>query len=217
MENLRVGIIIPALNEESTIAKVVISVSKYGVPIVVDDGSTDQTRVKAIESGAIVYSHEKNRGYDSALSSGFAVAHEMGMNYVITIDADGQHNTEMLEKFILELSNQADVVVGSRDKFQRISEKVFSKVSKKIWHISDPLCGMKGYRMSLYVERGAFDTYNSVGTELAIYAASKGKVIKELKILTKDRIGISRFGGTLKANARILISLVHGLIRYGFY
>lgn len=217
MENPRVGIIIPALNEQGSIAKVVLSVSKYGVPIVVDDGSTDQTRVMAIESGAIVCSHEKNRGYDSALSSGFAVAHEMGMNYVITVDADGQHNTEMLEKFILELTNQADLVVGSRDKLQRISEKVFSKVSKKIWRISDPLCGMKGYRMSLYLERGAFDTYKSVGTELAIYAASKRKVIKELEIITRDRVGVSRFGGTLKANARILMSLVRGLVRYSFY
>ncbi len=216
MENSRVGIIIPALNEEGSIAKVVISVSKYGVPIVVDDGSTDQTRVKAIESGAVVFSHERNKGYDSALNSGFAVAHKMGMNYAITIDADGQHNTAMLEKYIFELSTNADVVAGSLDKFQRISEKVFSKISKKLWHISDPLCGMKGYRMSLYVERGAFDTYGSVGTELAIYAASKGKVVKELQIITRERIGASRFGGTLKANAKILMSLIRGLVRYGF-
>lgn len=215
MENSRVGIIIPALNEQSSIVKVVTSVSKYGVPIVVDDGSTDQTRDKAIESGAIVYSHKINKGYDSALSSGFQVANQMGMKYVITMDADGQHNTEVIEKFISELTKKADLVIGSRNKFQRISEKIFSIVSKKIWHISDPLCGMKGYRMSLYLERGAFDTYMSVGTELAIYAANKGKVIQELEIITRERVGSSRFGGAFQANKKILISLVRGIIRYG--
>ena len=217
MEKSRVGIIIPALNEQDSIAKVVKSVAQYGIPIVVDDGSTDLTRVNAIKSGAIVHSHEKNRGYDSALGSGFEVAHEMGMNFVITMDADGQHNAEILEKFISELDNQVDLVIGSRDRFQRVSEKIFSVLSKKIWHISDPLCGMKGYRMSLYLERGAFDTYMSVGTELAIYAASKRKAIKELNIVTRDRDGSSRFGGAIKANARILTSLIQGILRYGFY
>ena len=75
MDKYRVGIVIPALNESATIVGIVKAVGKYGIPIVIDDGSTDNTAEWALQVGAVVVSHEKNQGYDVALNSGFKKAH----------------------------------------------------------------------------------------------------------------------------------------------
>ena len=61
MDKYRIGIVIPALDESSTIVGIVQAVRKYGIPIVVDDGSTDNTALLAEKTGAVVVVHEKNR------------------------------------------------------------------------------------------------------------------------------------------------------------
>src|SRR5271166_5984567 len=92
VERSRIAIIVPALNEAATIGPVLARVKQYGSPIVVDDGSGDETAQLARAAGAAVVTHAVNQGYDAALNSGFAYAARMGCAYAITIDADGQHN-----------------------------------------------------------------------------------------------------------------------------
>ena len=101
MDRCRVALVIPALNEEKTIYEVVKESLKFGLVVVVDDGSVDQTAKFAELGGAVVVSHEKNKGYDSALNSGFIKAESLGCEYIITLDADGQHNPKLIHKFIL--------------------------------------------------------------------------------------------------------------------
>ncbi len=92
MDRSRVAIVIPALNESLTIKGVVELASKYGIPIVVDDGSIDDTSNLALIAGGVVVSHEYTRGYDAALNSGFKKASEIGCDLIITLDADGQND-----------------------------------------------------------------------------------------------------------------------------
>lgn len=207
MDRCRLAIIIPAYNESATIASVVHAVIAYGVPIVVDDGSTDQTAFLARETGACVVSHENNAGYDAALNSGFVYAHTMGYDFVLTMDADGQHNPRLLPAFIKTLDEGAEVVIGVRDRQQRIAEHLFASVSRLLWGIRDPLCGMKAYRIELYRSLGHFDAYGSIGTELAIYAARQHKNIVQIPVLTRDRLDAPRFGRKLDANLKILKAL----------
>ena len=126
MEKCRVGIVIPALNESATITSIVEAVGKYGVPIVVDDGSTDNTASLALGSGAVVVVHEVNRGYDVALNSGFIKAAELGSKIIITVDADGQHDPLLIQQFIDAIELGADVVVGVRSRRQRFAEHLFA-------------------------------------------------------------------------------------------
>ena len=70
----RVAIVIPAFNEEEAISRVVNGISGYGTVIVVNDGSTDNTEQVALASGALVVSHDLNRGYDKALATGLLKA-----------------------------------------------------------------------------------------------------------------------------------------------
>ncbi len=211
MERYKVVIVIPAFNEDMTIFKVVQSVKKYGVVVVVNDASTDRTMQEAEGAGAIVVNHKKNKGYDGALNSGFIKASELNCDIIITFDADGQHNTDLLEKYIQLINNGAQVVIGIRDKFQRLSERIFSLIARAKWGIIDPLCGMKAYHIDVYKKLGHFDSYNSIGTELSIFAAKNAMNIAQLHITVNKRDDSSRFGNRISSNIRIFRAAWLGL------
>ena len=208
MDRSRVAVVIPAFNEAVTIASVVGKVGAYGVPVVIDDGSTDDTAVRASAAGADVVSHARNRGYDGALNSGFARAAELDCEYVVTCDADGQHNVQQIGEFIGLLDQGYDLVLGVRDRQQRVAERIFAFVARRVWGISDPLCGMKGYRVALYRQNRRFDGIRSIGTELAIRSVARGARVIERPTVIRDRADSPRFARQLSANAKILRALV---------
>lgn len=208
-----VAAVIPAFNEAESVAGIVTAVARYARPIVVCDGSSDGTAQLAREAGAEVVVHPHNMGYDRALESGLFRAIELGFKYAITIDADGQHEPVILELFKSELFKGADLVVGIRDRHQRIAESLFAVVGHWLWRIRDPLCGMKGYRLALMSRAGHFDSYTSIGTEFTIRAARSGCNIAQTPVRTHERVGVSRFGGGVLANWRILRALVLGFVR----
>lgn len=212
MERHQVAIVIPALNEASTIRAVVAGVSPHGIVVVVDDGSSDETGAHAREAGAIVVRMHNNSGYDQALNAGFNCAAGLKCEYIITMDADGQHDPTILATFLTRLEAGADVVLGVRDRRQRFAEQLFALITFVRWRIRDPLCGMKGYRASVYRELGHFDSYGSVGTELTLFAARRGKRLAQVPFMTRDRLGTPRFGRLLSANARILRAMLLGML-----
>lgn len=208
MERSRIGIVVPALNEEKTIADVVRRIKQYGQPIVVDDGSTDATAELAREAGAYVVSLKTNRGYDDALNAGFARAAEMDCAYIITIDADGQHNPAQLIEMIGLLESGYDLVLGVRSRFARVAESLFAKCANYLWGVADPMCGMKGYATSLYTKLGYFDRYKLIGSELAMRSVVNGCKVASMKVFVHDRIDAPRFGRKLSANYRIIRAMV---------
>ncbi len=112
-------IIIPAYNEELTIKEVIKGLSRRIKNIqvdtlVIDDGSRDQTKSIA-EKMTKVISHQLNRGLGASLATGFAYARLKDYDYVVTFDADGQHNPSDIPKLLSPLlKNRVDVVIGSR-------------------------------------------------------------------------------------------------------
>jgi glycosyltransferase involved in cell wall biosynthesis len=109
-------IVIPAYNEERTIAEVVRSATSYADKvIVVDDGSGDQTGPLAKQNGALVIRHAVNRGVGAALGTGIEAAVRMGADAVVTMDADGQHRAEDAGRVFDRLAKgDVDFVIGSR-------------------------------------------------------------------------------------------------------
>jgi glycosyltransferase involved in cell wall biosynthesis len=109
-------IVIPAYNEEATVAQVVReAVRAADAVVVVDDGSRDRTAALAAEAGAIVVRHAVNRGLGGALGTGIAAAVKLGADAVVTMDADGQHRASDAGRIFARLG-QGDVefVIGSR-------------------------------------------------------------------------------------------------------
>ena len=202
------AIIIPAFNEEKNIGSVIKQAKKFGDVIVIDDFSQDKTKTIAQNLGAKVISHDLNKGYDKALNTGFGFASSLNYDFLITLDADGQHDPNMLLYFQNALENGADCVIGCRDHKQRFSEIIFSVFTKAKWGILDPLCGMKGYRLDLFNNLGYFDRHNMIGTELMIFAAKKRAEITQVPLKQKPRIGKSKFGTSFSSNLKILKALI---------
>lgn len=207
MGRLRVAIVIPAFNESLTIANIVKSVAKYGTPIVIDDGSTDNTASLALNSGALLVVHEVNKGYDSAINSGFIKAATLGSDIVLTLDADGQHNPLIIQQFIDAIQLGADVVIGIRSRQQRFAEHLFSWYTYLRFGLRDPLCGMKAYRLSVYEALGHFDSYGSIGTELMLYAIKQNYRVAQIPFNIRERADNPRFGRIFEANLKIIRSI----------
>ncbi|MDC0276963.1 glycosyltransferase family 2 protein [bacterium] len=213
MDRSRLAIVIPAYNEEKTISSVVKGVVPFGMPIVVDDGSKDGTACIAASEGAVVVSHEQNRGYDEALNSGFEKAFQLEVEIVMTFDADGQHSSELIDQFLVAIDGGADVVIGNRNRRARFTEVIFSWVARKLWQIEDPLCGMKAYRIEVYKALGHFDSYESIGSELCIFAAKKNRPIAQVSFEVKDRSDLPRLGNLWSSNLKIIRALLLGILR----
>lgn len=117
MEN-RVIAIIPALNEEKNIARVIESITKAwpgAFPLVINDGSTDQTARKAGQAGATVIDLPFNMGYGAALQTGFKYALAHGFDYAVQIDGDGQHDASSIPGLLDPvIKGGVDVSLGSR-------------------------------------------------------------------------------------------------------
>ena len=126
-----VSIVIPAYNEEATVAKVVSVARKLSYVdevIVVDDGSTDRTVEEAEGAGATVISHIMNEGKGSAIKTGFKYSHG---DIVAFIDADVSNFTsEKIDKVIRPiLEDRTDI---TKTKFARESGRVTELTAKPL-------------------------------------------------------------------------------------
>jgi glycosyltransferase involved in cell wall biosynthesis len=117
--NGRALAVVPAYNEVSTLGRVIASLREHAPELeilVIDDGSTDDTRRVAEASGVRVLRHPFNLGIGGAVQSGFQFALEHGYDYMIQVDADGQHDPgEVLKLFeVMQGPDRADMICGTR-------------------------------------------------------------------------------------------------------
>jgi glycosyltransferase involved in cell wall biosynthesis len=118
LDGLRRVAIVPALNEEATVPRVIDELRAFdpGLDVVVvDDGSIDRTADVAAKRGACVLRLPFNLGIGGAVQTGFRYAFEQGYDLAVRVDGDGQHDPGQLAR-VLEpvLRGDADIAVGSR-------------------------------------------------------------------------------------------------------
>jgi glycosyltransferase involved in cell wall biosynthesis len=110
--------IVPALNEEQTIGRVIQEIRAFdpGFEIlVVDDGSTDRTAAVAEAKGARVLTLPFNLGIGGAVQTGYLYARDNGFELAVQIDGDGQHDAREVVRLVGPiLEKRADMVVGTR-------------------------------------------------------------------------------------------------------
>jgi hypothetical protein len=111
---------IPAYNEAESLPAVLAEVPPEVAGLkthilVIDDGSRDGTALVATRLGARVVSHPVNSGQGAALQTGYLVAERLGVDVVVTLDADGQHDPGQMARLVEPIvRDEADFVVGSR-------------------------------------------------------------------------------------------------------
>lgn len=185
--------IIPAYNEEDSVGKVVDGVRAQGFEVlVVDDRSSDQTRIKALKSGALVLSLITRLGAWGAIQAGFRYALGNGYRYGLTLDADGQHLPESIS-CLLTSSNvkNYDVIIGSCpervSRLRKVAWAWFRNISCTDYN--DLTSGLRVYNrwsMRLMLSRHAylFD-YQDMGALLLLQ--KHGLRIKEVPVKMASR------------------------------
>lgn len=151
---MKIGVLIPAYNEEKEIGRLVSAVRAQGLAvIVVDDGSVDQTSLLAQNAGAVVLRNEVRGGKGFSLKRGFAYIVENGYDGVITMDGDGQHDPADLQGFLQAVQDKKFCIVnGTRMRnahsmpfVRRVTNRFMSWIISRICrqYIEDTQCGYR--------------------------------------------------------------------------
>jgi glycosyltransferase involved in cell wall biosynthesis len=150
--------ILPALNEEASIGRVIREIRAFdpGFDIlVVDDGSSDGTAREAERAGARVVRLPYNLGIGAAVQTGYQYAQNHGYEIAVQVDGDGQHDPRDLEHLLAPLvRGEVDMVIGSRfcgeRRYQpplarRVGIRVLAAVVSLIVHrrMTDPTSGFR--------------------------------------------------------------------------
>lgn len=143
-----VSAVISAYFEEKTIATVIDKCLFYvDDVIVVNDGSTDDTSNEAKKAGARVIELEQNMGVKAAIKRGF---YEATGDILVTLDADGQHDPAEIPKLIQPiLDNKADLVMGVRQSFPHLSEKILTWLTNFRVPCTDASTGFRAIRREI--------------------------------------------------------------------
>lgn len=195
----KISVMIPAYNEEKSIKKAIDKVKPYCKNvIVVNDGSTDNTKKIAIENGAIIVHHKLNLGLGQSLRDGIKRALAINSEIIVNFDADLQYRAEEIPQLVYYiLHDDYDLVMGSRfagkiefmPSFKRFGNKMYTRLLRYISKvgISDGQTGFRAFTNEFAGRvkiRGDF-TYTQ---EMILEATSKKVKLGEVPIHFDKRL-----------------------------
>ena len=190
---MRVWIVIPAYNERFRLAGILDELkSKNFSILVIDDGSIDNTYEVAEKKADFVIRNEKNLGKGISLKKGIDyLLKKTDFDYLVTMDADGQHSPSDLDKFLQKTEDGAYFIVGNRmfnpigmPKLRIITNRLMSWLISRIvrQRIPDTQCGFRLIKREV-LEKIRITTNNfEIESEILIKAARSGFSIKSVPI-----------------------------------
>jgi len=193
-----IAVLIPAFNAEFSLAELVHRLRHMigNIQIVVvDDGSTDRTSEVAASVGAVVLRHQTNCGKGAALQTGFDFLNtQIEIEFILTMDADLQHQPEDVPKFLLaQQKTNADIVIGWRKRIgtrmpmHRILSNTITSAMvgmRSGVKIKDSQCGFRFIRRSVIERVRLGSTGYEAETEFLIKAARRGFKIEFVPVQT---------------------------------
>lgn len=197
-----ISVVVPAYNEERTIGDVICStisaMQSLRMPfeiIVVDDGSTDNTRRTVARYKATVLFNGKNRGKGHALRKGFQ--HAQG-DIIVTLDADGAHTPKEIPELIDPLFNGVDIVAGSRflghgkdstSTLNRLGNFIFNLTILILTgkYITDSQTGFRAYKKQVLKKLNLESVGYEIETEITVKGLKNGFVYQEKPISCQKR------------------------------
>jgi glycosyltransferase involved in cell wall biosynthesis len=221
------AIVIPAYNEEPTVAEVVAEIPGEAAGlaaevIVVVDGARDATAARASSAGALVCDVPVNRGQGAALKLGYWLARARGATIITTIDADGQYEPSEIASVVQPIvDGRADFVSGSRrlgtelttDATRHLGVIVFGVILSVLTRhrITDPACGLRAMRSEV-TAAVTLEQPQYQASELQISAALNGYRLAEVPTTMRDRgdhATSTKKGGNFGYGVRFARAAVH--------
>lgn len=221
---MKVSVIIPVLNEEGAIAKVIDDIPKTLVHeiIVVDNGCTDKTAEIARKHGAIVVK-EQQKGYGSACLTGIKTVNSSDI--IVFLDGDYSDDPTQMSMLIEPIKEGvADFVIGTRvpcEKGALLPQAVFG--NRLATYLMKVLFGAKftdlgpfrAIRIEKLCELNMQDKNYGWTIEMQLKAAKMGLTILEVPVSYRKRIGTSKISGTFIGSIRAGVKILTSLFRYG--
>ena len=172
-----------------------------------DDCSTDETsKIIQNRKKLRIISNKKNYGYEKNLLKAFRKVINSNFEYIITFDADGEHDFKDIEKIKKYLKiKKPDLLIGTRAKKNRFAESVVGVFFKFFYKLEDPLSGFKAYRIDKLrnvIKEIKNDFYLVDIIKLFLKKQYKVDSIKINSNIFKKRI--ARVGSNFKASIKIL-------------
>ncbi|MGE4233096.1 MAG: glycosyltransferase family 2 protein [Bacteriovoracia bacterium] len=224
---LKTVVIIPALNEEDSIAKVIEHIpAEYRTHIIVaDNGSSDETVQIARGCGAVI-AHASQRGYGSACLAGIKEAKKTSPDLYIFLDGDFSDYPEDMTAMVAHLlTNDLDLVIGSRslglaEEGSMLPQAVFGN-----WLSTTLMAWRYGYR---FTDLGPFRVIRAKSLEqiqmrdpnfgwtmeMQVKALKYGLKVGEVPVRYRKRIGKSKITGTVKGTILAGVKILWTLAKY---
>lgn len=228
MQDQQVAIVIPALNEEAALSRLLAELSRDFARwiIVVDNGSSDATAAVARDAGVLVDS-EPARGYGLACLKGFTTARSLGAEVVIFMDGDGSDDPADLPMMLAPVSKgRADLAIGSRVSERAERGAVPFQARLGNWLVCRMICILYGVQLrdigsfraircstlhALHMEEKSFGW----PVEMLVKAARAHYRIVELPIHYRHRShGRSKVSGTLVGSVKAAYLMLRTTLRY---
>jgi len=217
MKRSNIAVLIPAWNEEATVASVVANLKKDidCDVIVINDASMDGTVAQAERAGAEVLSLPVNLGAWGATQTGIRYALKQGYRQVITMDADGQHDSAFIRKLLAPIQEgTADIVIGScpdrGSKARKIAWMLFRWITGL--DIEDLTSGFRSYDSSAMILLASREAtlleYQDVGVLMLLMHS--GLRIREVEVKMQPRqVGSSKvFGSWFKVAEYMTLTMI---------
>ena len=224
----RVAVFLTAYNEASVIGDIIGRIDKAYRVFVIDDGSEDGTADVCRNNNSRVVSHPINLGQGAAGVTMFKVACSLDCDYIVHLDADGQHDPAEIDKLVQKAEQeQLDVVVGSRilgsdhdsaPFLRRTFLPYYTWIINKVtgYDMTDAMSGFRAHRVTAL--RRVFNILDQMlepqylAAEMFIRFSKAGLTVGEVPIHMQDRLkghshkGTIRYGwGVLKAILRTVL------------
>ena len=190
---MKAAAVIPAFNEERTIAEVVAGVGPLvDRVIVVDDGSRDETAGRARRAGAEVIAHDTNRGKGHAVRTGLARVFEGEFTHVLLLDGDMQHLPPEAAALLAEAERSGAAVVLGERRFERDrtpaaryhANRIGSRVLS--WFVGVPVrdtqCGFRVFRVDALRQTGLTATGYEIETEMLVKVRRRGGAVAAVPV-----------------------------------